>query len=461
MRDDIHRPSTLVPADYEQHVDYDLGNYPMPAFGVDCTMPVPTYDAEGRPTGYYVGKHGTGDRCCLTRAEDVARAEGRKIFGARGKCGVCGAHFRYGTMFRHVAGDLVHMGHDCADKYELMYDSSATELEQGRRERALATVIRRAENDIERAEFLAANPGLEVDLAVSHPIIADIAAKFVTYRSLSEKQVALVRKLADEVRNPKPAEEQERHAVAPTGKGIEFEGVIVGAKLRVSEQWGASWKVTVKVTNDDGAVWLAWGTAPKMLLDVAVAMATAAEDADRAAWVARATAARDAGEDLPASPARKDRGEYVREALRGMHVEVKATLERPNPREIDTEYMSDSTIATIRQRNAETHFVMMQRPSVYPVRYSHPIKSAKRIKAEADFAKAVYNERIAMREAFTKSGGDYYKTFTDVEATTSLAARGITLDGMIAATLAPKARKAKAPTVTQVGEAFALAMAGL
>lgn len=413
QRTDPHRPSALVPADYEQWVDYDCGGqWPQLPIGVDCTRPVPTYDEQGRSTGVYVGTHGTADRCCVRRATDVARTEGRAVFGNLGTCGVCGAHFRYGTLFRHTSGALVHMGHDCASKYEMMYDMSATELERGRLDRALATAVRRQQNENERTAFLAKHPGLEADLAVDHRIIRDIAAKFATYRSLSDKQVAFVRKLAEEVRNPKPEAEQEKKVTAPTGKGCEFIGTIVSAKLRTGD-WGTAWKITVKVTTPDG-VWLAWGTAPSILMDYAVKV-------------------------VEHESPRGDRQECMRAVLVGMTVDCRATLERPRQRDA-SECETDSARAQVEQRNTETHFVMMSRPTIVPVRWSQPERSAKRIKAEAAFAKAVYEKRSAMIKADYSLG---YGKLKDEQVIEALAAEGVTLDAMIAAAEAPKARRSK------------------
>lgn len=53
-----------------------------------------------------------------------------------------------------------------------------------------------------QAKFLAEHPGLETALATDHYIVRDIAARFQQWGSLSEKQVALVLKLAGEATQP-------------------------------------------------------------------------------------------------------------------------------------------------------------------------------------------------------------------------------------------------------------------
>lgn len=287
QRTDEHRPGAIVPARYTHWNSYSLasssGGFAMPSIGVDCAQPYPiyTYDAKtdrSVVTGYEHPVCPDSGRCCVRSTHRHAEAEGRAIFGNAGKCGVCGACFVYGSMFRHENGEIVHMGHDCADKYEAMYDLSAWEVQRNRQEKALATAITAAKNEAERASFLDKFPGLAEDLALATSkdlpqtkgagILVDIARKFVTYRSLSPKQVEFVAKLANEIRNPPAPKAEETKVEAPTGKGVEFEGEIVSVK-NVEGQWGWSTKVTVKVMRPDGAgIWLAWGTLPANMCDL-------------------------------------------------------------------------------------------------------------------------------------------------------------------------------------------------
>lgn len=443
-RTDCHRPSAIVPADYEQHVDYDCGGlYPERPFNVDCTAPVPTVSVDGA-IGTYRGTHGTGDRCCVRKAVDVAREQGREVVGGQGKCGVCGAHFRYGTLFMHASGALVHMGHDCASKYQMLYDDSATEIARGRHQAAIAKHVQRAQNDKERAAFLAKHEGLADDLALgeansSHrgrAILADLSAKFTTYRTMSDKQVAFTRKLADDVRNPRAVVE-EKHVAAPTGKGVKFEGTIVSAKLREGD-YGVSWKITVKVETDAGS-WIAWGTAPASLMDLAVAIADRAGYARSKAYRAAADVAIAAGEDLPPVPQRQDSAQEIRAALVGLVVEVKATLELPKAR--DGEESKD-------------HFVFMSRPQVYPTTWT-VARNPKVIKAESDFAKLVYSERqeldLLVRAELFKRTGSYagFKYATDRHAVASLAlCKGITRSSFIFAATTPKTRGKRSRELT-------------
>lgn len=118
-------------------------------------------------------------------------------------------------------------------------------------------------NKAEREAFLAAHPGLREALECEHSIVADIKRKFEVYRSLSEKQIALVFKLDREAKEP--AKPEERKAIAPTGK-LSFKGEIVSVKLHDTMYGSVSFKATVKVTQPDGSVWLAWGTLPRSII---------------------------------------------------------------------------------------------------------------------------------------------------------------------------------------------------
>lgn len=283
-RTDPHRPGAIIPANYEYVFSYNLSTtvdgWPVPSQGVTCELDGRTdgyRDAAGAPcahkrtvTGacsegceYWVknGSHAADGECCCIEVARDAHARGMDVFGAPGKCGVCGAHFIYGDVWRHVDGDYVHLGHDCAAKYSMLADRSAHELALGRLRQAAAVACERARKAEARAEFLARHEGLEAALATDHPIVRDIAVRFTQFTTLSDKQVALVLKLAREAAEPKV---EERHSPAPTGRTT-FRGVVVSCKSQESA-YGTQMRMTVKVTTDDGSTWLAWGTAPAGLL---------------------------------------------------------------------------------------------------------------------------------------------------------------------------------------------------
>lgn len=371
QRTDDHRPGIIVPANYEYQICYSLprGAF-IPAINVDCTMPVPSaWNEHGSPTHWITPTCPDTGRCCVRSAHREVERRGDEIFGHLGKCGVCGACYSYGVLFLHKpSGALVHMGHDCADKYEAMYDLSAWELQNRRAEKAAAVQIERTRRIEARESFLGAHAGLAEDLALGDPsatggraILADMARRFAQFCSLSEKQVAFARRLADEIRNPPPPKPEERRAIAPTGKGVEFEGDVVSAKICESN-WGAAW-VTVKIETEDGS-WLAYGTAPSGLLDVVVASVDAQEVDRRHAWTAeqKAAMATNPEHEVPSYP-HADRARLIRDGLRGLRVSVRSTLERP--RQVDPSALeTDAARATAERRNGETHFVFMSRPSM-------------------------------------------------------------------------------------------------
>lgn len=231
-RSDPHRPGAIVPNDYEAVLVYAI----------------PTEDDQGL------------NMVELAETVRATLAARKKMFGGAGKCGICGANYLYGELWRHCpTGDVVHIGHDCAAKYELLSGSDwEAQIESLKARRAAHA--RGVRNKAIRAEFLAAHPGLAEALAVDHTISADLARRFHSYLTLSEKQVALALKIARETKE-KSVRPVEVHVPAPvTGERQHVEGTIVKRETR-DDAYGWVTKVTVKVITDRG-VWLAWGTLP-------------------------------------------------------------------------------------------------------------------------------------------------------------------------------------------------------
>lgn len=234
-RTDSHRPGAIEPENYTYILSYNL-----PAsFG-----------------GAHVPRINT-ER--VFELQNAARDAGHEIFGGCGKCGVCGAAYIYGDLYRHqMTQALVHMGHDCADKYELIADRRFYE-----RELDAAKVRSAKEHEVALKEerfqsFCAKHSGLADAFQAQHPVVQDIASKLRKYGTISPKQIELVLKLAQ-------SQAVELHVAAPTGKTT-FEGTIVSVKVKNS-YWNArssgheSYGMTVKVETSEGS-WLAWGTCP-------------------------------------------------------------------------------------------------------------------------------------------------------------------------------------------------------
>lgn len=262
QRTDPHRKGAIVPAEYVYVFSFNLPTshegHPVRGLGINCETDLSWVERVGEQDVHHVGAHRPSNDCCVLGLR--RRGEKFATHGGPGKCTACGASFVYGDVWRHTpTGEHIFLGHDCAAKYGLLADRSAWELEHGRRKQAAAVAAERALRQEERDGFLAKHPGLREDLTVDHHIVRDIADRFQARRSLSDKQVALVRKLAHETRNPAPPE---KHVDAPTGR-CTFRGRIVSIKDHES-QYGITPKLTIKVETPTGS-WLAWGTCPRDL----------------------------------------------------------------------------------------------------------------------------------------------------------------------------------------------------
>lgn len=265
-RMDPHRPGAIVPAEYDFVFSYNCATsqdgWPIPSHGINCELDRrrEEKDADGKTIRIVNGEHSKDGRCCIIGLRRIARAKfgGR---GSTGQCSICGTHFVYGDVWEHLpSGELLHVGHQCADKYNMLADRSEWELANGRHRHAAAVEVEKALRAEERAAFLEAHPGLEQDLELDHPLLKDLAFRLRQERFLSEKQVALARKLAAEVRDPSL---REKLVEAPEGRQ-DLVGTIVSVK-EVMGFDGMTTKITVKVETDDG-VWLAWGTCPAAIL---------------------------------------------------------------------------------------------------------------------------------------------------------------------------------------------------
>jgi hypothetical protein len=264
-RTDIHRESRLVPADYEYVFSYNLSStlegYDMPHFGVNCERDRMHTDPD---TGEIVkGKHDPSLNCCLVglRAKGVKWAE----YGDTGSCTACGAHFIYGDVWRHVpTGEHIHTGWICAEKMKLFADRTAYEVERDRLRKAALTTLKREKNAKEREAFLKDHPGLKEALEVDHYIVKDIKNRFMQWLSLSEKQVALVFKIAKEVNEKEPEEPKVAARIEEGRQAVEGEVVSIKG---YETQFGFVEKMLVKVREEDG-YWLTWGTLPSAIDDV-------------------------------------------------------------------------------------------------------------------------------------------------------------------------------------------------
>jgi len=257
-RSDIHRPGAIIPANYSYVRSYNLSTsqdgWPIPSWGVNCELDY-RHEVDGKIVN---GKHQDSGMCCVLRMRQTQKFVET---GSTGRCSICSTHYIYGDIWRHTpTGLLLHVGHDCADKYQMLADRSEWDLAIMRLRRSAATEQLKALKASERAKFLAEHPGLEEALKLDHPILKDMAGRFTQWCDLSEKQIEFAFKLADEVRNPPAAEKK---APAPEGDGLTVKGKVISLKTQ-DGFYGTTLRMTVKVDTPDG-IWLAWGTCPAQL----------------------------------------------------------------------------------------------------------------------------------------------------------------------------------------------------
>lgn len=260
---DVHRPGAIIPAHYNC-----VTTYLLPSGGSGGPVPGWNHDYARR-----------------ILSEGVLGARFQHADGTPsglGKCDVCGAYFIEGAIFRHEpTKTLINMGHNCADKYEMMANWSEAELQAKRLKEAAARVIQAKLNAERRARYLEGKPAIAAAFQVGEAIwlqahnantempraagiLRDMHERLLRYQAMTPKQEELAMKLAEQLRNPPPKKEEEAKVPAPEGR-LTFEGEIVGLKSQ-EYGWTTTLKMTVKVTTPEG-IWLAWGTAPDGLGD--------------------------------------------------------------------------------------------------------------------------------------------------------------------------------------------------
>lgn len=228
-RNDIHTPSNLRPTDYQHVLAF--------AFGGQEDIPVNLKElAELRRTQpFFVKPNGSGG------------------------CDVCGAHFRYGSVFRHVNGEHIVVGWECAEQIDTHGDlgnargDTLSKLEKLRKRYARRQALRSFVADSRRS-----TDTLLQDLKSEHRIVRDIRTRLIQWGSISEAQAGLVRKLAREERE-RASQPVEVKVPAPEGT-VTIHGTVVSVKAHES-YYGFTTKMTIKVKTDAG-VFLVWMTKP-------------------------------------------------------------------------------------------------------------------------------------------------------------------------------------------------------
>lgn len=241
-RTDPHSLGNFQPADYAYVFSYSLATtedgWPVPSFNIDAIVAL-------RRGGAVFASH-----------------------GGTGQCTICGARFVYGDVWKHEpSGVFIHVGHTCADKYDLAADRAEFARLRGAAINRALRAERRRQMAVAARAFVRATPGLAVALRCSHGITRDLVSKLMEYGSLSPAQVALAFKLAREER-----ERAERAANEPVwvampeallGGRVRVRGLVLMTKWKETN-FGGALKMLLQVEAEGGAFKL-WGTVPAAL----------------------------------------------------------------------------------------------------------------------------------------------------------------------------------------------------
>lgn len=253
MRTDCHAPSNIKPEDYEFEGCFYLI---MPQdMRILCAFYPDAFKA------FQEEKQRWLDRLAV---EGFAGN-----FRAKKNCDHCGAHFHYANVWMHKpTQQLIVVGQTCADN--TMEKSSRAQLEYGRLVSRVHSVRELAKSreaaEKRKSSFFELYPDMIEALKTDHYIVRDIATRLNEYGSLTDKQVALVRKLASEALQPKEAEE----VWLPVTEGRRS---VVGTILATKTQEGfmrrqSELKMLVKVDGIGGSEKI-WCTCPRSLWQTA------------------------------------------------------------------------------------------------------------------------------------------------------------------------------------------------
>lgn len=243
LRTDIHRPSSA---------DFDPQAYRV--LGVFDNNPDPFQSGDAGPL--------------RQRAVSALVEQGYRFgAGSSSQCGHCGTHIRYAAlMVRDDVKEFIFVGENCLDN---RFDGlTRDEFQSLRKAAALnADRVRKGERV---TKVYADNPGLEDALCTDHDIVEDIRFRLISRGEISEKQIALVFKIArqeNERAERRAAQEAEAAALAASGVRVPSgRGPVEGVILSVRADDGAyGFQMKVLVQSDEG--WKVWGTLPRSLWD--------------------------------------------------------------------------------------------------------------------------------------------------------------------------------------------------
>jgi hypothetical protein len=241
MRTDVHRPSSPL---FDPQA-YRYGG----VFDTDQRDPFNSYQIAAR------------------RQAVAALVEQGYCFGpgSSSQCGHCGAHIRYAALLiRDDVREFIFVGQDCLDnrfdgltkaEFQSLRKTASLNRERVRKSEAVKKVL----DD---------NPGLEQALDVDHHIISDIKWRLENGGKISEKQVALVFKIAQQEaeRAVRRAEQEaQAKALADAGVRVPVGRVDIVGKVLSTKGVDSAYGYVVKMLVQSDAGWKVWGTMPRSL----------------------------------------------------------------------------------------------------------------------------------------------------------------------------------------------------
>lgn len=270
MRTDKHRVSQIEPADYEYLFSYSMpGGDPFFDPGYNDALLLATrtgrtaYDVQMQ-FDFSTGKIIDSVRIPVEPFDGPGQKANFFLHPERGwtgQCDVCGSYHRHGDVWRHrETKECIVVGHICADKL-MAYSPDRGAWASFMKEQAKLRKIRRTRSGrfTELVKWARAHRDMLPALKFNHRITRDIRSRLLRSpdQGLSEKQAALVLKLADD-------RSEEKHVPVPVdGERIVVRGTVLSVKEREGFN-GPELKMTVKVSTKDGS-WLCWGTVPTAL----------------------------------------------------------------------------------------------------------------------------------------------------------------------------------------------------
>jgi len=269
-RTDLHRPAEIAPADYDYLFSYYYGRF---SWNTALLAAVRTGEPQSEPTW---GVDPATGNDCIIGSRQVTSPWGKLPFFEKegfGGCDICGANYLAGAAFLHrPSGEVITIGHICADKMDVHYDKGDW-LENQRRIAKLRKtskfiqerLAKKQRTKTQAAEFLAENEGLEDALKTDHYISQDLAANLAKWGGLSEKQVALAFKLQTDAN--KPVDPNEPVDVKPPEGRVVITGEVLSIKERFDD-YGSTMKMTIKCKSELGQFRL-WGTCPAAIVSSA------------------------------------------------------------------------------------------------------------------------------------------------------------------------------------------------